>query len=438
MKRFVGLGMLVLSILLMAGCAMKNSNPYPQDDLTHETWSRYVNTNPNAWARGSDGWFLTGSNPIAKDDSSESVPVSSALSTMMVRVPDFNNIKVDGPFEVQIFGASDHNSVYLYGPNEGVRGVVVEVRGNTLHVHSSGDGSRRVVVRIGVMNLNSLTQLGCGRIEGRQIRSNMLDVVSKGTGNIYLSGRINLRCISQFNDGSVSVFGAYSRMLDIDSAGKGSVNVSGNVALRKITHHGRGDINIIGANGGCAKIYADGSGKVGIYGRPNIREITAKDDTCVLAYCIYSDTLYVYVSGRATVGLAGYANDLFVTASGSSQFEGRSLMTQSAYVRARGQAHINATANNKMYASSTDSSSIYFFGTPNLLSQFTAGGGTVIPIWFDKPVGYALCTVPQRVIYKDAPPSYKREVVRHRPRPQTQSQPYHGRERYRDRHPLSY
>jgi len=415
MKRIIANGLVALASIFLVACAFKG-NPYPKTDQTNETWPSYVHNAPNTWTAGADRWFFTG-DPNVTEEQSMSAPSNATISTMMVRVPDFSKIRVEGPFQVQLFGTVDGNSVYLYGPNEEVRQVAVEVKGDTLCVRAADKSSKnlcKVIVRIGVANLASLTQAGCGRIEGRQLRSTGLEISSSGSGNVYLAGNMNLRHVNQNGDGNISVFGASSPMLDISTTKKGSVNVSGNIGLHSIRHQGCNDINIIGANGGNAKIYSEGKGKIGIRGAVNIYEITAKDETCVYSYCVRSGSLNVYASGKARVGLAGSANDLYVETSGGSVFYGRDLIAQSAYVRANGSSHINVTAKDKVYASSTGSSSVYFFGTPNMLSQYLSGDGTVIPIWADRPNHFPLCYIGQPCVgYKDTVP-VRRHHVRHR------------------------
>jgi hypothetical protein len=415
MKRLIAKGLLAIASMFLAACAFKG-NPYPNTDQTNETWPAYVQTNPNSWVNGASRWFLTG-DPNVTEEENMSAPPKAAMSTMMVRVSDFNNIKVDGPFQVQLFGTYENNSVYLYGPNEEVRQVAVEVQGDTLYLHVADGASAKmdkVIVRVGIANLCHLTQKGCGRIEGRQLKSTGLDISSTGAGKIYLAGNMNLRRVMQNGDGTISVFGASTPMLDITTTKNGGVNVSGSIGLRSIHHAGRNEINIMGAYAGGAKIYTEGCGKIGISGNANIREITAKEDTAVYAYCVRSDSLYVYVSGRAKVGLAGSTNDLYVETSGASQFFGRDLVAQSAYVRANGSSHINVTARDKIYAASTGSSSVYFFGSPNMLSQFLSGNGTVIPIWFDRQSRHSLCQTYSVGCYKDSVPTHPTHKHHHR------------------------
>jgi len=409
MKYYIFIGVLILSILSLASCANRGS-PFPRSDLTEETWQQYVDANTNQWSRGADNWFMTGDANLA-EESNRVAPDSAAISTMSVRVSQFNNIKVNGPFQVQVFGSLEQNSVYVYGPNEEVRNVSIAVRGNTLHVTVAGDPAgtpkmRQVIVRIGIVNLQALTQLGAGRIEARQVRSTGLSITSSGSGNIYLAGNVNLKCIKQSGRGSVFVWGAITPILDIETTGSGCVNVCGNVGIRSIKHYGKSDVSIIGANSDSLYIDTSGTGKIGIRGIVNAREIKARDNTCVYLCGTNSASLYVYLFNQARVGLSGRANDLYVNGNGASRFWGRSLCVMNAYVRAQDKAHINVMASNKIFASAVDNGSVYFFGTPDLMSQFVSGNGTVIPIWFDNKRACMAELIP---VYKDVPRSYQHQ-----------------------------
>lgn len=408
MKRYSFFAAIILAFLFLAGCA--NRNPSVRTDLSQENWQRGVETNPRQWMSGADRWFMTG-DPSAIEMADRVAPSVVAMSTMQVKVPDFTNIKVDGAFQVQIFGTYECNSVYLYGPNEAVRDVSVEYRNGTLFVHQVKQSRmmRNVIVRIGVQNLHTLTQLGCGTIEAIQIRSTALCIYASAnsTGNIYLSGNVNLWRVIHFGRGSINVWGANTPQLDIYSSGFGALNICGNVGVRSITHHQRGEINIIGVNTDSLKINTDGSGKIGLQGVMNIRQVCARGNTCVFAYTSNSASIYAYAYDHAVIGIAGCTEDLTVETSGSARFYGRYLCAQNAFVRARNTSHINVSAANKIFASAINSSSVYFFGTPNNLSQFISGNGVVIPMWNGVSNG---CVVPRRIVYKGEAYSYKGEV----------------------------
>ncbi len=407
MKRFLLLSLVLLIPLLFMGCA-SNRNPTIQDDLTQETWLREVETNPNKWAAGADAWFLTG-DPNATERMSNRMPYSDAMSTLQVSVANFSNIKVNGAFQVQIFGTYDNNSVYVYGPNDAVREVSVEYKNGTLYVHQVGKVSparmRSVIVRIGVKNLNTLTQMGCGTIEAIRIRSYALciEAVPGATGDIYLNGNVNLVRVSQRGKGSINVFGANTPQLDIEANGWGAINICGNVGVRCITHKGWGDVNIIGANTDGLTIDADGKGKIGIKGIVNVKEIKAKGHTCVYICTSSSNSIYAYVYNSAVVGITGYTRDLTVNAANGGRFWGRYLCAQNAFVRAKDWAHINVAASDKIFASATQNASVYFFGEPAVMSQFVSSNGVVVPIWYG--TGPRSCAITRPIVrarvYKD-------------------------------------
>ncbi|RDI42439.1 GIN domain-containing protein [Aquicella lusitana] len=419
MKRYLLAGVVFPFFLSLAACT--NQNPYLSTDHTQENWRQLVDTNPHRWTKGADSWFLTG-NPNMAELINRRAPYGAAISTMKVTVPDnYTDIKIDGAFQVQIFGTDEHNTLYLYGPNEGVREVAVEIQGKTLYIRQtqyiSPKVMERVIVRIGVRRLRNLTQMGCGTIEAIRIRSSNLCIAATNTacGNVYLAGNVNLRRVDNAGNAAISVFGAYTPALEIKTSGTGSVNISGSVGVRSIEHQGAGDINIIGANSNGLNIRAEGKGKIGIQGFVNLKEVEAKDDACVYAYLVNSDNIKVSAYQHARVGLAGCARTLSAYTFNASRFYGRDFCTQSAFVRAHDTSHMNVTASQKLFASAAGDSSIYFFGPSNLVSEYVNGDGRIISMgnshWCNyyseyRPYSYTL----------SHPYLYKMEGISSRPR----------------------
>lgn len=410
MSRGLIIGILILHTLTLLGCASKR--PYPPAprsinvNLTHETWPSQIETKPIKWASGADRWFFTG-DPNTTEVENRGAPYAEAMSTMMVKVPNFSKIKVNGDFQVQIFGTYGHNSVYLYGPNDVVEMARVEVRGDTLCINQAAKiplRMRKVIIRIGVNRLNSLIQLGGGSIEGIRLRGSGLYIVQgpKAHGNIFLSGNMNVTNITKFGIGCINIFGASSPHLEIDAQGEGAVNVSGNVGIKLIKHRGIVAINIVGANSDSLVIDTDGIGKISLCGPVNIREIHARGMSCIYANNVVSDpSLYVYLYGKSKVGLQGYARNLYVDAYGMSLFSGRHLCSQNAFARAADFAHINVTASGKIFAAATCNGSIYFFGMPGILSQFERDNGFIMPIWYEEA---RICPIPGTGVVQAVPP----------------------------------
>jgi len=384
MKRNFLLGLFLLSFLILSSCATHRTVGF-NPSFTNETWMRTVAVNPQPWTYGSDRWFMTG-DPNAVEIANKHAPYSTAMSVVNVRVPNFTNLKIVGDFEVQIFGTYNPNSVYVYGPNDGVRQVSVQVRGNTLCItqtHPYQPLMRHIIVRIGMNNLVSLMHKGCSNVEGIHLRSSGMFVTAYGTGNMYLAGDIPMRRIVQMGTGSINVFGANTPCLDILTNNNGPVNVSGpHVGLRSIVHHAFGNINIVGATSTGMKIMADGGGRVSISGSNiNLNSVSATNRVCVYAYNLNSSILYVHTFQNAKVGLMGYANNLYANAQDNSVIMGKYLCACNAYVRTTSCAHINVAAGMRIFAAATQDSSVYFYGSPNIMSQFVSGGAVVIPIW---------------------------------------------------------
>jgi len=385
MKRYLTLGLLLLLTLTLFGCSTKRGPVTMNMNHSEETWMSQVIMDPHRFTVGADAWFLSGK-PSSLEISTR-LRHSAALSTTSVEVPHFNKIRINGDFQVQIFGTDSNNSVFLFGENEGTRGISVDVKNGVLCITQADKrvrGVHKVIVRIGVKQLSSLTHFGRGCIEGVQIRSNGLSVTSFASGNIYLAGGIRLARVTKAGTGNINILGVNTPCLDIKTTGLGAVNISGgHVGVRSIIHHGRNDINIIGANSNGLDIYADGRGKIGISGIVKLRKVVAKDFIGVYLQQVQSPSVYVTTFGRAHVGLAGCVDNIYVDAFRFTCFSGKRLCANTAYVRAHDTAHINISGN-KVFAAATDSGSIYLFSSPAMMSQFVSGRGVIMPIWGPK------------------------------------------------------
>lgn len=370
--------------LLIAGCVSHTHDfvqSQVQTDLLQENWQGSVDQNPMQWRKHADNWLWFGT-PNAIEQGNRRAPYSDAISTMMVRVPDFTQINVDGDFTVQIDGRFAHNSVFLQGPNEQIRQVVVEVKDHVLDVHLAPEikDPKRVIVRIAIHNLQGLTHSGSGKVEGRFIRANPLTLRSSGSGDIILTGKMNAKYINQSGSGDITLLGVYTPFLKIDTSGSGTLNLCGRVGVSTINHKGSGNINIIGADTNGLSIWTAGSGKIGIKGVANLKEVTASDNTAVYLYTVKSKSLYVYLRDKAVVGLAGDTDALYIDARGSSLFAGSHLDSKYTYARTREWAHINTTAEDRAFAAADANSSIYIFGWPNVISPYVNDNAVIIPL----------------------------------------------------------
>jgi hypothetical protein len=389
MKRYLLLVLTCILTLVLTSCAQNPTTYRAQisPDLVQETWLGRMNLDPNVWTRHADRWFFTGE-PHTFDEYASRAPLAANITAMTVRVPDFTNIVVSGPYKIQIYGRQMHSSVFVLGTNEAARHVSVEVRDNTLFVHPATDCSRNgcgggdVIVRIGLSALNSLIANGNGPVEGKDITSNALTITSNTPNEILLTGNMNVQRIIQNGMGTTSVIGVYAPCMDIMVPHNGNVNVSGHIGIRRISKAGNGMINVIGADSDGLRIDSTG-GITAIAGYANVKTINATQNGHIYLYWVASDGIYINVRDNARVGLAGAARNVDVEVSGNARYEGKYLRTDNIYVKTRGYSHANVFPQQKLFANASDFSSIYFFGTPNVISRYTTGHAIIVPIFND-------------------------------------------------------
>ncbi|OGT45058.1 MAG: hypothetical protein A3E83_08835 [Gammaproteobacteria bacterium RIFCSPHIGHO2_12_FULL_41_20] len=384
MRKCLFWGLILLSGFWLSGCVNthKEFSLQIQHDLLTETWPNNINIHPERWTRHADSWFLA-AEPNQAERANRHSPFSRAISTMEVKVPNFSAIRVDGTFTVQLFGGVDHNSVFVYGPNAEVRKVAVDMRNGTLCVYQipgSAGYLRHTIIRIGVHNLKSLTNLGPGLVEGRQLSSSGLQVYSRGSGDILLSGNLLLRRVVSSDSGDIIILGIASPAVTIKMYGSGDVNLSGRVGVRSIYHAGWGNLNIIGADSSSLYINACNSAMITIVGCVNLRVVEASNDARIYLYSVRSQRLRVSTHDHACVGLAGYAHILHVDTHGASGFDGQYLSANTVYARAYDTSHANVSATNKAFAMAVQNSSIYFFGSSSVLSKYQTDNGSIMTL----------------------------------------------------------
>lgn len=384
MKKHCLLSTIIFILFFLVSCSSYRTTSQVQvsHNLLKETWMQKINTDPYRWIKTTDPWFINGE-PNKIERYAQTAPFSQAISITMVRVPDFNNIQVDGKFQVQIMGYQEHNTVYVVGPNEQTRQTIVEIKGRTLCIRQANSKvlTNRVIVRIGINNLCKLTSNGPCLIAGRDIRSNNLVIDSNGNGDIMLNGNINLAQVNQRGAGTITVLGVYSPSLNLNVKGNGNVRVSGRVGVRSINHTGSGVVEVIGADSDGLSIFSAGSGKTSVVGYVNLKKVTACNSSCVYVYWVNSNGLYVNQSEASIVGLAGATANLNLDMTNASRFYGQYLHGGNIYVRTANVSHANVNPDKKMFAAAFDKSSIYFFGSPNIVSRYTSGQGIVMPVW---------------------------------------------------------
>ncbi len=381
MKQIITLiGVFLCSLILMSCAAGRY--PYPTTDLGQEGWRQQIQTDSNLWAVKADQWFLAGGE-TAQGVENDRADTSQAISNVAVRAPYFHSIKVNGNFQVQIVGTRDQNCVTIEGPNLAVRAIAVNVRNNVLCLDQAPDAPTnmgRVIVHISVNQLRALEYNGAGSVEGIRLFSNNLMVTASGCGNIFLAGHLNVKCVVAKGPGSVNIFTVNASGTEIETYQGGEVNIAAvnAVNLHSIKHKGEGDINIINATSDGLIISAEGKGKIGISGRVNVKDIKASGQTCVFISRSVSSAPCIYVYDDARVGISGSAANLNAYTTRTSRLMARNLIATNAFVEATGTSHMNVMATNKIFATTRDYGSIYYFGNPAILTEFQNNNGTII------------------------------------------------------------
>ncbi len=382
-RDFMKIGNLLVAVFfcmitLLTGCATPH-HPQVNQNLLQENWMRTINLNPMIWTQSGDRWFFTGE--------PNNVPTDNALSLTTVKVSQFTNININGCFQVQITGSQAQNSVSILGPNDGVRQVMVQTSRDTVVITQAQDDKghmtylKNVIVRIGVRNLKHLKITGAANVEGRMLVSDGLVINANNSGNILLSGNVNVVTVNNGGPGPLSILGAYTPCLSVTNSGSGSVNISGRVGIQAISNLRAGRVNIIGADSRSLAINACGNSITTVAGYVNLKRLNAIGNSCVHIYWVNSNGAHVALSGNARVGLAGTVTNLDLSATGNARFGGQYLHTNNIYVQTLNNSHANISARQKIFASASDDSSIYYFGSTNIVSRYSSDHAIVIPVW---------------------------------------------------------
>ncbi len=379
--------LLAAFVCLLTLCSCKTTpNPHANQNLLQETWMQTINLNPTVWTRNADRWFFLGE-PNATEQDARLAPHDKAISITAVNVSQFTNIHLRGCFQVQIAGGEARNSVYILGPNEAARQISVRVEGDTVIVSEPEDPKKgfanlkNVIVRIGVSNLNYLKVSGMVNVEGRMLVSNSMTIDSYNQESVLLDGRINLVKVNNGGRGTVSVLNAYTPCLTVINRSSGTVNVSGRVGIRTISNLTNGRVHIIGADSRSLMINACGDSHTSVAGYADLKRLNATGNACVHLYWVNSRAATVFLNKNARVGLAGRVGNLDVYVADNARFGGQYLHATNVYVQTRNNAHANVSGSRRIFASASDNSSIYYFGSPNNVSRNTADLGIVVPVW---------------------------------------------------------
>lgn len=385
MKQLASLIAFTIAALILISCASTSGRyPYPSSDLGNEDWRYQMQTDSNEWAMNADDWFRAGK-PTRASMMNDDETNPEVISKSKIRVGNFNSLKINGDFKVQIVGDAPEDCLMIEGPNDAVRVIKVSVKNNVLFIDEVTDepvDMRHVIVHISMRQLCNLIYNGNGCVEGIQIYSPELNIQSSGMGSIFLAGPMNIRSVVSRGAGSVNLFTIASCDTVIEALSSGTVNIDAKkgIDVRSIKHFGTGNINIIGATSKHLSINAKGKGVVSVKGHVIVHDIHASDEVCVFVDCNIGGGPCIYVYDYARVGIDGSAYTLYGYTNRSSRLMARYLPVNDAFVEAAGSSHMNVKARSRIFATARDYATIYFYGNPDILNADESNSGTVIVI----------------------------------------------------------
>lgn len=210
-------------------------------------------------------------------------------------------VDVDGVINLKVRqGASA--SLLLTGDSDELRDIVIEQRGDTLHIgsrerkHSFTFGNKKNALRAELVlpQLASLTSGGVGSTEVSGFNGDKLRLALEGAGAVKLDAQYRNLDVRLGGLGSITVNGGSSEQVDLDLQGAGRIEISGASRSLRARLGGLGnleaqqmradlvDVNMSGL--GSATLYArnsanlvlTGLGSATVYGKPATRSASAR------------------------------------------------------------------------------------------------------------------------------------------------------------------
>jgi len=210
-------------------------------------------------------------------------------------------VDVDGVINLKVRqGASA--SLVLSGDSDELRDVVIEQRGDTLHIgsreqkHSFTFGNKKKALRAELVlpQLAALTSGGVGSTEVNGFNGDKLRLALEGAGSVKLDAQYRNLDVRLGGLGSITVNGGSSEQVDLDLQGAGRIEISGASRSLRARLGGLGsleaqqmradlvDVNMSGL--GSATLYAKNSanlvltglGSATVYGKPATRSASAR------------------------------------------------------------------------------------------------------------------------------------------------------------------
>lgn len=226
--------------------------------------------------------------------------VSASVSTTDIRPLEAAVTKVvmSGPIDL-ILKPSATPELLLRGDAKLLSRVTTRIEGNTLYV-----GTRSIFISIGTSpqtrlelslpHIDKVQMQGSGNGNMKGFRGNQLELVSRGSGGLYVEGEYQRITTHVSGSGDVNLSVGNSDQVDIALYGSGDVNVKGQAKNVQIKLTGSGNLDASGLRAqqvsvqstgtGDARLLAvqelqlrlAGTGNVHVFGQPGKRQIERK------------------------------------------------------------------------------------------------------------------------------------------------------------------
>lgn len=228
--------------------------------------------------------IITTSSRCVELNTKESITGSKDYITRDFKVGDFDKLKLSTVADIQYTPSTDGStSLQLYGPDNIVELVKVEVKDNTLNISMKKKNIKKSNLKIkissptikalemhGVGNFSikepfetanlTIRNSGVGDIKIEQINCTNFDLVTEGVGNIRIIGKTDkailiskgvgsidadefvAREVQTISDGVGSISCHATQAIDAKVNGVGSISYWGNPAEKKLKKNGIGSI----------------------------------------------------------------------------------------------------------------------------------------------------------------------------------------------------
>lgn len=204
---------------------------------------------------------------------SKTINGNGNLTTTTIQTTDYEGISVAGNFYVTLVEGKE-GTITLKGESNLLEEVIVEVKGNHLHIKSEDrvnlkpSRGMKIEITVPVDKINKVALAGSGEIKnGFNLKTDALSVKLAGSGDIKLNVQSTDLEATVAGSGNIILNGHTSEL-------KGSIAGSGSVDAYRlqaenatITISGSGDYNVNCTN--ALKVRVSGSGNVNYKGKPD-------------------------------------------------------------------------------------------------------------------------------------------------------------------------